>query len=175
MIRLFSNTAIALMLLLFSSCSSVAPKLDYAKLVSAADRLGVAIDYGDNYQLYIESAKWMGTPYCYGGVTSKCVDCSGFVHSVYKRVFRVNLSRSSAEQFRNDCWPISRRKLKEGDLVFFSSGKKGRGKINHVGIYLKDGKFIHSSTSRGVVVSDLDDDFYKSHWYSGGRVKKRGK
>lgn len=174
MIRRSLNIAVCLLMLLCSSCVSLAPKLDYNKLVVAADRLGLSIEYDDNHSLYLEVSEWVGTPYCYGGRSSKCVDCSGFVHSVYKKVYRINLSRSSAEQFKNDCWPISKRKLKEGDLVFFSSGKNGKGRINHVGIYLKDDKFIHSSSSRGVIVSDLDEYFYKSHWYSGGRVKRRG-
>jgi lipoprotein Spr len=64
---------------------------------------------------------------------------------------------------------VSKNNLVSGDLVFFSTGKKG--KVSHVGVYLKDGKFIHASSSRGVVVSDLNQNFYKNNFISGGKVK----
>ena len=64
---------------------------------------------------------------------------------------------------------VSKNNLMSGDLVFFSTGKKG--KVSHVGVYLKDGKFIHASSSRGVVVSDLNQNFYKNNFISGGKVK----
>ena len=59
----------------------------------------------------------------------------------------------------------------EGDLVFFSS-RKSRRKVAHVGIYLKDGKFVHASTSQGVIVSSLNEPYYRTHWISGGKVRK---
>ena len=66
---------------------------------------------------------------------------------------------------------VARRNLREGDLVFFSS-RKSRRKVAHVGIYLKDGKFVHASTSQGVIVSSLNEPYYRTHWISGGRVRK---
>lgn len=65
---------------------------------------------------------------------------------------------------------VAKRNLKEGDLVFFSSNRS-RKRVAHVGIYLKSGKFIHSSTSRGVIVSRLNEDYYLRHWISGGRIR----
>ena len=56
-----------------------------------------------------------------------------------------------------------------GDLVFFAT-KKGGSRVGHVGIYIGDGEFIHSSSSRGVIVSNLSEPYYKSHFYSAGRV-----
>lgn len=64
---------------------------------------------------------------------------------------------------------VSRGKLKEGDLVFFSS-RNSRKKVAHVGIYLKDGKFVHASSSRGVIVSHLNEPYYRTHWMRGGRI-----
>ena len=63
---------------------------------------------------------------------------------------------------------IKKNKLQEGDLVFFHNGRKKK-KATHVGIYLKNGKFIHASTSRGVIISRLNEDYWQKHWLSGGR------
>ena len=106
------------------------------------------IDAKDNHRLYIEVADWIGTPYRHGGTTRKGTDCSGFTSAVYKKVYRHKLKRSSEEQRTKNCRKVAKRNLKEGDLVFFHNGRKKR-KATHVGIYLKDGRFVHASTSRG--------------------------
>lgn len=155
---------------LFSSCRSIAPKYNYTELAKASLRLGIDISYEDNQKLYLEVSKWLGVPYRYGGKGLSGVDCSGFCRAIYRNVYNITLSRSADEQYRNDCKKVSKAKLKEGNLVFFKSSRRSR-KANHVGIYLKDGKFIHASTSSGVVVSDLDEYYYKKYWLSGGRVK----
>lgn len=117
-------------------------------------------------KLYCEAIKWLGTPYAYGGHSRSGTDCSGFVSEVFKATYGVQLHRSSAEIFDKDCEEISRDDLREGDLVFFTSGRR----INHVGIYLYDDKFIHSSSSKGVVISDLKQNYYVKHFYKAGRV-----
>ena len=68
---------------------------------------------------------------------------------------------------------MSRTGLTSGDLVFFSTSGGGNtvDNISHVGIYLKKNKFIHASSSRGVVVDDLNTKYYVQHWVTGGRVK----
>lgn len=63
---------------------------------------------------------------------------------------------------------MARQGLKEGDLVFFHNGKS-RKKVTHVGIYLKDDKFVHASTSRGVIVSSLNENYWRRCWMRGGR------
>ena len=106
-----------------------------------------------------------------GGLTKKGVDCSGFVAIVFREVYGKQLARSSADMLKHNCKKVSRANLKEGDLVFFRTGK-GRKKVpNHVGIYLKNGKFIHTSTSNGVIVSSLSEPYYVRTWLTGGRVK----
>ena len=86
-------------------------------------------------------------------------------------VYGKQLARSSADMLKHNCKKVSRANLKEGDLVFFRTGK-GRKKVpNHVGIYLKNGKFIHTSTSNGVIVSSLSEPYYVRTWLTGGRVK----
>jgi lipoprotein Spr len=115
---------------------------------------------------------WIGTPHRLGGNTKKGVDCSGFVQNVYKDVYGIMLPRSAA-QMEKSLEPIdSKSSLKEGDLVFFRNKNK---KVNHVGIYLKDDTFVHTSTSQGVVITSLNDRYWSKLYYRGGRHPKLDK
>lgn len=158
---------------LLSSCSAKThlSERDYRTLARAGITLGVDIDYADNHKLFVEASKWMGTPYRYGGNSKRGVDCSGLTRQIYKKVYRKRLSRSSRDQYENDCRHIRRKsQLQQGDLVFFRTPGSGR-KCGHVGIFLKDGKFIHASSSRGVVVDRLGSSYWKKYWMAGGRVR----
>lgn len=161
--------ALAGILIGLSSCHTSAPRLDYKALAQASVRLGVDIELTDNHKLYINAAEWIGTPYRPGGDSKRGTDCSGLVSQLYKKVYRTRLSRSTDGQLKESN-KISRRNLREGDLVFFTS-RSSRKKVAHVGIYLKDGKFIHASTSRGVIVSSLKEKYYTQYWLCGGRIK----
>ena len=150
------------------SCRTVTPRYDYQELAKASVRLGIDIEMKDNHALYVESSNWLGVPYRSGGTTKRGVDCSGLTSNIYKKVYRKDLERNSEDQRKKDCRKVKKRKLREGDLVFFHNGRKKK-KATHVGIYLKDRKFIHASTSQGVIVSTLEEDYWKKHWLSGGR------
>ena len=154
--------------LLLGSCRTITPQYDYQELAKASVRLGIDIDMKDNHALYVEASQWMGVPYRGGGTTKQGVDCSGLTSSIYKKVYRKNLERNSDDQRRKDCKKVKKGKLREGDLVFFHNGRKKK-RATHVGIYLKDRKFIHSSTRQGVIVSTLDEEYWKKHWLTGGR------
>ena len=153
---------------LLGSCRTVAPQYDYQELAKASVRLGIDIEMKDNHALYVESASWLGVPYRGGGTTRRGVDCSGLTSAIYSKVYRKGLERNSDDQRKKDCKKVKKGKLREGDLVFFHNGRKKK-KATHVGIYLKDQKFIHASTSRGVIVSTLNEEYWKRHWLSGGR------
>lgn len=99
------------------------------------------------------------------GLFRVCGDC------VSAEVYGKQLARSSADMLKYNCKKVSRGKLQEGDLVFFKTGGGKKKTPNHVGIYLKNGKFIHTSTSRGVMVSSLSEPYYTRSWITGGRVK----
>lgn len=114
-----------------------------------------------------EAKKWLGTKYKYGGTSRKGVDCSGFVMEVYRITFGIKLPRSSSAQSRF-CKEIKKKNLKKGDLVFFSINGSA---INHVGIYLEKNRFIHASRN-GVMISELDDKYYKKHYQTSGRVEQ---
>ena len=115
-----------------------------------------------------EALAWLGTPYRYGGQDRNGTDCSGMVMCIYDKVADTALPRNSAEQQRF-CTPIDRNELSKGDLVFFCTGRQ-KDRVSHVGIYLADGRFVHASTSKGVVVSTLDQDYYIRTFHSAGRV-----
>lgn len=109
--------------------------------------------------------KYLGKRYVYGANSKYAVDCSSFVQQVYKK-HKKFLPRTSREQVKVGR-PVSRRSLKPGDLVFFSS-KKTRG-VAHVGIYIGGGKFIHASSARKrVTITRLSKSYYKKH-YKGAR------
>ena len=152
-----------------SSCHTSAPRLDYKALAQASVRLGMDIELTDNHKLYVNAAEWIGTPYRAGGDSRHGTDCSGLVSQLYKKTYRMRLSRSTDGQLKESN-KIARRNLREGDLVFFTS-RSSRKKVAHVGIYLKEGKFIHASTTRGVIVSQLNEPYYTKHWISGGRTR----
>lgn len=129
--------------------------------------LGLRCNDGDNAALYEAVNSWLGVPYRYGGNDRTGIDCSAFVGTIYRQVYNVSLHRTANDMLK-DVKLITRAQLKEGDLVFFTNSN---GKVSHVGIYLKDGLFAHSSTSNGVSVSRLDDTYWSKHFYRGGRVK----
>ena len=157
------------LIFILSSCRTSAPRLDYQALARASILLGVDINMEDNHKLYLESAEWIGVPYRGGGDSKRGTDCSGLTYQIYRKVYRMQVPRNS-EDLRKESTKVAKRNLREGDLVFFSSSRSKK-KVAHVGIYLKSGKFIHSSTSRGVIVSRLNEDYYLRHWISGGRIR----
>ena len=118
--------------------------------------------------LYDAVDSWMGVPYKYGGTDRNGIDCSAFVGTIYREVYGITLHRTSNDMLR-DVTLVARDQLREGDILFFTNSK---GKVSHVGIYLKDNLFAHASTSNGVSISRLSDSYWQKHFYKGGRVKK---
>lgn len=140
-------------------------------LARAGLLLGFDIDLKDDHALMLEAARWIGTPYRNGGNDRNGIDCSGLSSQIYKNVYHIQLSRRSEDQYLKDCSKHKRRKhLVSGDLVFFHQ-TGNRKVINHVGIYLKNNKFIHASSSKGVRIDDLNDDYWRRHWSCGGSVR----
>jgi probable lipoprotein NlpC len=129
--------------------------------------LGLQLAQTENKSLLQTVIDWIGTPYSYGASSRRGTDCSGFVTQVYKAVYGITLKHSSRAMF-GSAKRVAKAEMKAGDLVFFSHGK---GNIYHVGIYLKDGKFAHSATNGGVMVSSLHQAYYSHNFYAAGRVE----
>ncbi len=110
--------------------------------------------------------EWYGTSYCMGGSTKDCIDCSAFTHIILQQVYNVNVPRTAQEQYKSS-QKINLEDLEEGDLVFFNTG--GGNDMSHVGVYMLNNKFVHAATSGGVMVSDLNDLYWKPRYRAAGR------
>ena len=130
-----------------------------------AIRLDVPVETIQNKPLYELIDNWWGTPYRLGGTTQKGIDCSAFVQTLMMGVFAMQLPRTAREQKEAASW-IPMDDLKEGDLVFFNT----RGSVSHVGVYLHNHKFVHASTSGGVMISDLNETYWSRKLLGAGRV-----
>jgi len=122
----------------------------------------------DNEKLQVAINKWLGTPYKSAGTSMRGTDCSGFVMSIFREVYGIELPHSSCQMCEETRKVRNQKRLREGDLVFF---KIERNRVSHVGIFLKDGIFVHASTQNGVEIMRLSERYYKRTYYRGGRVK----
>jgi cell wall-associated NlpC family hydrolase len=129
-------------------------------------RMDVPVEVIQNKFLYDFINDWWSTPYRLGGTTSRGIDCSAFVQTLMASVFSLSLPRTTREQF-SAAQRIDDTMLSEGDLVFFSTVRKG---VSHVGVYLHNQKFVHASTSGGVMISDLHDVYWGRRYIGAGRV-----
>ena len=120
-----------------------------------------------NFPLYTLIDEWWGTPYHYGGSTKDGIDCSAFTGQLFSSVYNTTLPRTASEQY-NLCIKIDKDNLQEGDLVFF----RNKRSVSHVGMYLGNDCFVHSSTNSGVTISKLTDDYYSRKFMGGGRIVK---
>ncbi|AUC44852.1 Lipoprotein spr precursor [Dickeya solani RNS 08.23.3.1.A] len=119
-------------------------------------------------KLLEQYASWKGVRYRLGGDSRKGIDCSGFVQRTFHEQFGMDLPRSSYEQ-QDIGVQIQRNKLRPGDLVVFHAGSTGR----HMGIYIGNQQFVHASTSIGVTISSMDDNYWKPRYREARRVLKQ--
>nr|WP_310122677.1 C40 family peptidase [Pseudomonas psychrotolerans] len=121
-------------------------------------------------QILNRATQLVGTPYRRGGSTLAGFDCSGFVNYVFRERAGMTLPRSTREIINLEVPVVSKNDLEPGDLLLFNSN--GRGRVSHTGIYMGDGKFIHSSSRRsgGVRVDSLDEQYWKVSFLEGKRV-----
>ena len=118
-------------------------------------------------KIYSQHHTWQGTKYVMGGLSKRGIDCSGLVYATYREQLGIALPRTTKSQI-NVGIPIQRSKLRAGDLVFFKTGIK----VRHVGIYIEKGKFFHASTKKGVMISNLNDYYWKDKYWHARRVQQ---
>lgn len=118
----------------------------------------------------IETAmKYLGIPHCMGGMSTKCMDCSGLVATVYG-AHGISLPHNSDDQSRIGTKIADSTDLKRGDLVFFSNSYKTYRRITHAGIYAGNNEFIHASARDGVTINSLSDPYWRKRYEFGTRL-----
>ena len=116
-------------------------------------------------EIYWMLQKWAKYPYRYAGRNEKGIDCSGLVCEIQRTVYGRPYQGGSSDIF-HQLKHISRVDLLEGDMVFF---KIRRNRISHIGLYLGSNKFLHATTKAGVIISDLDEPYYRKRYFGAGR------
>ena len=151
-------------LVFFTSCGS---RKHSTYTVTKAAKAAEAMSELHNKALYRFITDWTGVKYRLGGLDKRGIDCSGFALLLNKEIYGQDIPRRSADQATviKDKNPSQ---LKEGDLIFFSFGGNG---VDHVGVYLNHGFFVHASTTRGVIVDDLNLPAYQQVLVKAGPVK----
>lgn len=132
------------------------------------NHFGLNMDSAATPQLFLTVYDWLGTKYQYGGSCRSGTDCSGFVSQVYLDVYCKTICGGSKELF-TQVDTVGKNNLEEGDILFFRIKK---GQISHVGVYLGNNKFAHASVHGGVMVNDLDEEYYRKYFFCGGRLKQ---
>lgn len=139
------------------------------QLLELSNKFGFRLDYND-LKLFEEINGWIGTKYKYASQSSKGIDCSGFTNMLYERVYNKSIDRSSRSQASQLKKVVEKDKLQPGNLVFFATNRRNKQRITHVGIYLGSGYFAHASTKRGVIISELSENYYASRYITGGEI-----
>ena len=132
-----------------------------------AELLGISESAVTNQKLYQFINDWYGVPYKYAGKDKEGIDCSGLISMLYMIVYQKKISPSTKELIE-EVKKISTSDLQEGDLVFFNIESKN---ATHVGVYLQNNKFIHASSKKGVMISDLNEPYFKKYFLTAGKIK----
>lgn len=165
-------TVFAILLGLLSACSSTSSNSQ-----QKGGRKGG--HYGINYKGQIndpimaitllseQQHSWAGVPYVLGGNSRDGADCSGFVQTTFLERFNIELPRMTVDQVKEGEF-VDKEDIQTGDLVFFKTGRGPNG--YHVGIYVKEDKFLHASTKGGVIYSSLESPFWKRTYWQARRI-----
>ncbi len=132
-----------------------------------SDLLGVSEYDIKNEKLYLFINEWYGVKYKYGGHDKSGIDCSGLTARLYLVVYKKQIA-STTKELVVGAKKIKISDLQEGDLVFFNTNGKS---ISHVGVYLQNHKFVHASSKKGVMISDLNEPYFKQTYVSSGRIR----
>jgi lipoprotein Spr/probable lipoprotein NlpC len=141
--------------------------MDMVMLAEISETLDIDLDGSENLELLAAIESWMGTPYRYGGCTRFGVDCSCLIKNLYEEVFDMDMVRTSRDMF--DTLPaVDPEEIREGDILVFRA-RRGR-RIGHVGLYLKDGKFVHASRRHGVTIGEMGSAYFRKRFVAARRV-----
>ena len=166
---------ILILSLFFTSCKSskqvITKKISPSKSVTKSTSKPSTPDSKTASKIIRHAKSFEGTRYKYGGITKKGMDCSGLVVTAFKKE-NIILPRTTTDLSKRGDW-IDVKKVKKGDLLFFATKKSSR-KINHVGIVTTSRpgyvEFIHTSSSRGVIISNLAEKYWYLAYVQARRV-----
>jgi murein DD-endopeptidase / murein LD-carboxypeptidase len=148
---LFKASLFVIVMIIASACGSSRTVVDNKKHVEAS--------------LMKAYTEWYGTPYRLGGSTKSGTDCSGFVRAIFETEFATTLPRTTGEQMKLGR-KIKKHELQTGDLVFFRTGRR----TMHVGIYMGQNRFLHASTSNGIMFSNMTEDYWRNNYVESRRI-----
>ncbi len=167
MTRRIAQLLMVVMALLQFGCFSMSGwNTAVASTNASSDRVDLKQSQAVQQALYEQLKEWRSVPNRVGGMSKSGVDCSGFALLTFREYFGVELPRSTQQQARIGL-DVSQSELQPGDLVFFRTGIYQR----HVGMYTGAGKFIHASTSRGVMESRLNNPYWLRNYWKSVRVR----
>ena len=149
----------AIVLYLLQGCASEQAAKRTAPELPVSSRNEVTGRLVDHFQ------EWDAVPYRMGGLDKNGIDCSGFIQVTYRQVFDVQLPRTTEKLARVGSQVVA-SELQPGDLILFKTDWKD----NHVGIYLENKTFMHASSTRGVMLSGLDEAYWKEHFWQARRI-----
>lgn len=159
-------TSLLLLSLLLINCGS-SPDISPGRLVNVP--IGKKVDLNNSHtvknKLYAQYKSWKGVRYRMGGLSKRGIDCSGFVYRTFRSQLGINIPRSTELQ-SSIGQLINKNKLQAGDLIFFKTATK----VRHVGIYLENNNFLHASSSKGVMISKLDNVYWRSKYWKSKRL-----
>ncbi|MEN8136368.1 MAG: NlpC/P60 family protein [Thermodesulfobacteriota bacterium] len=159
------TTVTFILALICTGCGNSAGKGQARELSGSSKVVSLKSSKSVKKQLYSQYKEWKGVRYKANGLSKKGIDCSGFVHLTFRDKLDRKIPRTTSQLSRLGS-KISRKQLRAGDLVFFKTGIK----IRHVGIYVEKGKFLHASSSKGVIISRLDNVYWQKHFWHARRV-----
>lgn len=153
--------------ILLASCSS-SRYYSSSDLSIKVSETRVDLDDSDKVKQILNQqySDWGHVQHRMGGTTKNGIDCSGLVYQTYRTKLGINMPRSTEYQSKTG-QTIQQEKLRAGDLVFFKTGIFTR----HVGIYIDKGDFLHVSTSKGVMISNLEDPYWSDTYWKANRVQ----
>jgi lipoprotein Spr len=146
--------------------SSATNAVEKSSTVKYATLIGIPESDLKNKKLVHFLDDWYGVPYKYGAADKHGIDCSHLTCKILGDVYNKKVAGTAGDMEKMS-EHIKENKLKEGDLVFF---KIESAKVSHVGVYLANNHFIHASSRRGVMISDLNEAYFKKYYYSAGRI-----
>jgi cell wall-associated NlpC family hydrolase len=158
---------VAVFTILLTSCSS-APYYSSSDPSIKVSETRVDLNDSDKVKQILNQqySDWRHVQHRMGGTTKNGIDCSGLVYQTYRTKLGINMPRSTEHQSKTG-QAIQQEKLKAGDLVFFKTGIFTR----HVGMYIDKGNFLHVSTSKGVMISNLEDPYWSDTYWKANRVQ----